>query len=664
MRVRTHHLPALITVVTLMALGACSATSQGGTTTAGVGSSGAPSPVSGEIPRVAAAQDITMRLADGLHPPTNRWFSGLVFGDEPQAVFPSPLRFAWTGSGFDLGLPVIAASPDAIVSGTNTDVSVDLGADAMTVTAYDAVAITLTATDGGKPVATVTLAQGWPAVAVTAVNRDVTIPLAVASAGDGVWTVHGSDRWGVASGSARAGADGLTIPAGTSAQIYAAPDTDVAAAASWFMQPLTGVSVTPDVAPDATRTTLDYGIDTLLVPPAPVDAGCTIGSYATVQGNASACATSSLTWTVPTETALDALDLTVLSDADRRQLIRLVEADTPSVTDDSAFPDDSYYGAKALYRAAMLGDLASQLGMDDEAATLFDAVASHLDAWTNPTGCDTRASRCVVYDTTNGGYVAREAAFGSEQFNDHHFHYGYLISAAAILARHRTDVIDGIAPVVNALVADIASPAATADVPADRVFDPYWGHSWASGYAPFADGNNQESVSEAMLAWTGVERWAEVTGNPDLATHATWLLSSEMEAARTQWLAPDTSDFPAYTASIVTIVWGDKLDHATWFSDSPSAKLGILAIPASPTLMGLGVSSDRIDAAVAEALPDGEASEQEAPLSGYVLAYSALAGPDQATTARDALLARPLTDVDDGTTRSYLVAWAMVAASG
>ena len=39
------------------------------------------------------------RLADGLVPPTNRWFSGLVFGDQPQPVFPMPLSAALTDTG-------------------------------------------------------------------------------------------------------------------------------------------------------------------------------------------------------------------------------------------------------------------------------------------------------------------------------------------------------------------------------------------------------------------------------------------------------------------------------------------------------------------------------------------------------------------------------------
>ena len=32
------------------------------------------------------------RLAEGLIPPTNRWFSGLAFGDEALPVFPHPAQ--------------------------------------------------------------------------------------------------------------------------------------------------------------------------------------------------------------------------------------------------------------------------------------------------------------------------------------------------------------------------------------------------------------------------------------------------------------------------------------------------------------------------------------------------------------------------------------------
>ena len=69
----------------------------------------------------------TERLADGLKPPTNRWYSGLVFGAEPQPVFPLPLSFALTGDGFAFGLPKVAVTADSILGGHNPEITVGLG---------------------------------------------------------------------------------------------------------------------------------------------------------------------------------------------------------------------------------------------------------------------------------------------------------------------------------------------------------------------------------------------------------------------------------------------------------------------------------------------------------------------------------------------------------
>jgi len=67
---------------------------------------------------------------------------------------------------------------------------------------------------------------------------------------------------------------------------------------------------------------------------------------------------------------------------------------------------------------------------------------------------------------------------------------------------------------VELLIREIASPDRNDPLfPFLRNFDPYAGHSWASGNAQFADGNNQESSSEAMNAWYGIILWGELTGN-------------------------------------------------------------------------------------------------------------------------------------------------------
>jgi endo-1,3(4)-beta-glucanase len=64
-----------------------------------------------DLPQESVAPMPTTRLAEGLIPPTNRWFSGLVFGDAPQPVFPLPLAFSLTGAGFDFGVPTFRAVP-------------------------------------------------------------------------------------------------------------------------------------------------------------------------------------------------------------------------------------------------------------------------------------------------------------------------------------------------------------------------------------------------------------------------------------------------------------------------------------------------------------------------------------------------------------------------
>ncbi len=55
------------------------------------------------------------------------------------------------------------------------------------------------------------------------------------------------------------------------------------------------------------------------------------------------------------------------------------------------------------------------------------------------------------------------------------------------------------------LTRDIASPVRDdAMFPFLRHFDVYAGHSWVSGQAPFGDGGNEESSSEAVNAWAAL----------------------------------------------------------------------------------------------------------------------------------------------------------------
>eukprot|EP00566_Odontella_aurita_P003490 CAMPEP_0113537792 /NCGR_PEP_ID=MMETSP0015_2-20120614/7019_1 /TAXON_ID=2838 /ORGANISM="Odontella" /LENGTH=1557 /DNA_ID=CAMNT_0000437319 /DNA_START=456 /DNA_END=5129 /DNA_ORIENTATION=- /assembly_acc=CAM_ASM_000160 len=109
--------------------------------------------------------------------------------------------------------------------------------------------------------------------------------------------------------------------------------------------------------------------------------------------------------------------------------------------------------------------------------------------------------------------------FGNGHYNDHHFHYGYHVLAAAVVARFDPEWGRRNFENVLLLVRDIATPFESTggegsgggggdhSFPPFRHKDFYAGHSWASGIdpsPPYLNGRNQESSSEAIAAYEAV----------------------------------------------------------------------------------------------------------------------------------------------------------------
>ena len=89
----------------------------------------------------------------------------------------------------------------------------------------------------------------------------------------------------------------------------------------------------------------------------------------------------------------------------------------------------------------------------------------------------------------------RASFWSDEHLNDHHFHYGYFLRAAAELARCDPEWADQYGGMVNLVIRDIACPSREDKMFAPfRSFDRYAGHSWASGDGNAVDGCNQESA--------------------------------------------------------------------------------------------------------------------------------------------------------------------------
>lgn len=592
------------------------------------------------------------RVADGVIPPTNRWYSSLAFSPDLLPVYPSPLAVAPREDGLTLQVPPVVASERSITASFSGGLSIGFGTDSVEIVRADPVSVTVAYRAGATERARVTLAEGSPIVAVTATtDLDVALGSAPARVSDGAWSTVVDGVTYLLRGDVRVNGTTVAVPAGGSLQIAGLPrGADTSAWAAAIGTPVTGVTTSYALGDADATTRLSYdGTDrTVLVPFGGRDAAtdCTLGTYDTPYGPAAACAATALSWTVPRITPTSAYDLSRIDAETRGGLVSQAAIDLAATP---ALPADTYFGGKALARIASFVELGRALGDEDLVRGATDRLATELAPWTDATACTGAAARCFVYDDVLHLVVGRSPSFGSEEGNDHHFHYGYFLFAAGVLASERPELLEGMRPVIDLLAADVA--AGNADLPALRPFDPYRGHTWASGLAPFADGNNQESSSEAVAAWNGLATWASAAGEHDLLAEATWLLSSEADAARTLWLEP--ADLPTgFAHTMVSINWGGKRDYATWFSADPSAILGIQAVPVGPvSLQYLGASPDRVRANVADA---GSAAFT-GPLGDYVRAYSALGSADDAAAAHADFAAR--TTFDDGWSKALALAW-------
>uniref|UniRef100_UPI001C693E25 glycosyl hydrolase n=1 Tax=Pseudonocardia pini TaxID=2758030 RepID=UPI001C693E25 len=406
------------------------------------------------------------------------------------------------------------------------------------------------------------------------------------------------------------------------------------------------------VAGDTVRTTLAYrtsGGDTLVaaMPESGAAACASVGGFDTLYGRMDLCRTTSIELSAPVVAPSGALDVSGLAAGERRELEQAVTADTAAL---ELTAQDTYFGGKQLARAANLLTLAEGLDMGPTAERIRDQLVPLLERWAEPAGCTTRATQCFVYDPTLRGMVGLENSFGSEEFNDHQFHYGYFLYAAGVLGKDDPELVARVAPVIDLLAADIGSVRQTSEFPRHRAFDAFEGHSWASGFSPFGDGNNQESSSESVTAYNGLALWAQVRGQADLQEQAVAMLSREAASALRYWTQPQLAGFRGFGSEILSINWGGKRDYATWFSAEPSAMLGIQLIPMSPVAGYLRGDPGRIRSSVAEAAPAGF----DVTFGDYLLMYLALADKDEALAqARDL----PDSRIDDGNTRAYMLAW-------
>jgi endoglucanase Acf2 len=306
-----------------------------------------------------------------------------------------------------------------------------------------------------------------------------------------------------------------------------------------------------------------------------------VGEYPSVRGKMKLAEGASFRATMTFPGVLPALPN--VGGADKQRLAAYVKEEV-----DAAAPGitDTYADGKWMGKLATLIPIAEQYQLDDAVKALSERLRKRLEEWFTAQTADGKAKDrgLFYYDENWGALIGCPAAFGSDaELNDHHFHYGYFLRAAAEVARRdpawAKDQRWG--GMVQLLIRDIATPDRKDPLfPFLRNFDPYAGHSWASGHARFGDGNNQESSSEAMNAWTGLILWGEATHDAKLRDLGIYLYTTEMNAIDEYWFDVHGDNFPkGYTPSVVTMVWGGKGANGTWFSARPEHIHGINWLP-------------------------------------------------------------------------------------
>jgi endoglucanase Acf2 len=266
---------------------------------------------------------------------------------------------------------------------------------------------------------------------------------------------------------------------------------------------------------------------------------------------------------------------------------------------------DTYWSGKMYGKVAELIAIANAIGMDAEAAQLLDWLKMELEDWfTAETNGSLDVVKYFVYDEEWNTLLGLEESFAShQQLNDHHFHYGYFVRAAAEVCRQ--DIAwcgaDQYGPMIELLIRDYAGDADDPMFPRLRNFDPANGFSWASGPANFVRGNNNESTSEAANAYGAIILYGLITGRDDLADKGMYLHASTAAAYWQYWNNIDgynnrgtTEDnFPAgYNRITTSIIWGDGSAFATWFSPAVAHILGIQGLPSNALILHVGQYAD------------------------------------------------------------------------
>ena len=246
-----------------------------------------------------------------------------------------------------------------------------------------------------------------------------------------------------------------------------------------------------------------------------------------------------------------------------------------------------YYAGKGFSKFAticyVMTDMSAQQNLSTACLTelkqAFTAFLDNAQPW--PLFYET-AWKGVV---SSASYVLGDPGqdFGNTYYNDHHFHWGYFLHAAAVIGYLDPTWVVANKGWVNALARDASNPSNLDQwFPVSRSFDWYCGHSWAHGLFESGDGKDEESTSEDAMFAYGLKMWGRTIGDPSMEARGNLMLSVLSRALQNYFLMEsDNVNQPAgfIGNKAPGITFENKVDHATYFGSNLEYIEGIHMIP-------------------------------------------------------------------------------------
>lgn len=252
---------------------------------------------------------------------------------------------------------------------------------------------------------------------------------------------------------------------------------------------------------------------------------------------------------------------------------------------------DSYNEGQVMNRLIQTARIADISGDSLALKKIVATIAERLEDWLTAEAGE--VAFLFYYNPTWTAMIGYPAGHGQDSnLNDHHFHWGYFIHAAAFIEQYQSGWAAKWGGMIDLLIRDAAGTDRNDPMfPYLRNFSPYAGHCWANGFATFPFGNDQESSSESMQFNSALIHWGSITGRNDIRDLGIYLYTTEETAIEEYWFDMHERNFkPEYAYSLVSRIWGNGYDNQTFWTSDIAAAYGIELYPIHGGSLYLGAN--------------------------------------------------------------------------